>query len=47
MINMVAMELSAATGIVKNESIIKAFCKKFASKPKLLAANEEAFGRGL
>lgn len=47
MINMVALgAFSAATGIVKNESIINAFAKNFASKPKLLAANEEAFGRG-
>lgn len=47
MINMVALgAFLAATDIVTNESLIKAFAKKFAAKPKIVSINVEAFSRG-
>ncbi len=37
----------AATNVVTVEGAIKAFQKKFASKPKMFAVNEEAIRRGI
>jgi 2-oxoglutarate ferredoxin oxidoreductase subunit gamma len=47
MINMVALgALLAAADVVAEESVIAAFAKKFASKPHLVATNQEALRRG-
>lgn len=47
MANMVALgALIAATGVIKSESLYKAFAKKFAAKPELLTANKQAIQRG-
>jgi 2-oxoglutarate ferredoxin oxidoreductase subunit gamma len=45
--NMVVLgAVIAATGAVKQESVVKAFAKMFAKKPELLAINEQAIIRG-
>ncbi len=45
--NMVVLgAVIAATGVVTQESILKAFGKMFAKKPELLAINEQAIRRG-
>ncbi|TWH51969.1 2-oxoacid:acceptor oxidoreductase family protein [Sporomusa sp. KB1] len=47
MINMVALgALLAAAGVVEKASLMSAFAKKFASKPKMVPANEEALNKG-
>ncbi len=47
MANMVALgALIAATGVVKKESLFKAFSQKFAAKPQILKANQEAIESG-
>ncbi|HWR42535.1 2-oxoacid:acceptor oxidoreductase family protein [Sporomusa sp.] len=47
MINMVALgALLAATDVVEKESLMNAFAKKFASKPGMVPANQEALNKG-
>ena len=47
MANMVALgALVAATNVVDSMAVNKAFAKKFASKPQVIAANQEAIQKG-
>ncbi|HWR05788.1 2-oxoacid:acceptor oxidoreductase family protein [Sporomusa sp.] len=47
MINMVALgALLAATDVVEKETLMNAFAKKFASKPGIVSANQEALNKG-